>query len=99
MQRRKCNQLDEAGEQILREATAELGIGTGAHSRILQLGRTIADLADSRVLTAGHATEAVCLHRLVHQPSKAGHRPPQLSRASPRCPCGAGVPRPMHNTM
>ena len=60
-------QLDDAGETVLRQAITELGLSARAHDKILRVARTIADLGDSKRITAEHLLEAVHYRRLDRQ--------------------------------
>ena len=64
---RKHCQLDDAGETVLRQAITELGLSARAHDKILRVARTIADLADSKNITAEYLLEAVHYRRLDRQ--------------------------------
>ena len=48
---------------MLRQAMARLGWSARAYYRILKLGRTIADLADSPTIHVQHAAEAIQYRR------------------------------------
>ena len=52
-------QLDEAGTALLKAATRQLNLSARSYSRILKLGRTIADLAGSSCIQATHIAEAI----------------------------------------
>jgi predicted ATPase with chaperone activity len=52
-------QLDEAGTALLKAATRQLNLSARSYSRILKLGRTIADLAGSSRIQATHIAEAI----------------------------------------
>jgi len=56
---RKLCALDEAGERTLEMAVRRLGLSARAHDRILKLARTIADLGESKTISAKHVAEAV----------------------------------------
>jgi magnesium chelatase family protein len=56
--RRLCT-LDEAGERTLEMAVRRMGLSARAHDRILKLARTIADLGESKTISAKHVAEAV----------------------------------------
>ncbi len=56
--RRHCRLTAEV-EDLLRDAVQRLGLSARAYHRILKIGRTIADLADSADLTPVHAAEAI----------------------------------------
>jgi magnesium chelatase family protein len=56
---RKLCTLDEAGERTLEMAVRRMGLSARAHDRILKLARTIADLGESKTISAKHVAEAV----------------------------------------
>jgi len=56
---RKLCMLDEAGERTLEMAVRRMGLSARAHDRILKLARTIADLGESKAISAKHVAEAV----------------------------------------
>ncbi|MBP7936535.1 MAG: YifB family Mg chelatase-like AAA ATPase [Phycisphaerae bacterium] len=64
---RKYCKLDEAGEQLLRQALTELGLSARAHDKILRVARTIADLAGQEHLLPEHVGEAIMYRRLDRQ--------------------------------
>ncbi len=66
-QLRKCAALDEAGEQLLKQALTELGLSARAHDKILRVARTIADLAASDRILPEHVSEAIMYRRLDRQ--------------------------------
>jgi magnesium chelatase family protein len=66
-QLRKHCKLDEAGELVLRQAMTELGLSARAHDKVLRVGRTIADLAESENIAAEHVSEAIHYRRLDRQ--------------------------------
>jgi magnesium chelatase family protein len=59
--------LDEAGELILRQSMAELGLSARAHDKVLRVARTIADLAESEHIQADYVSEAINYRRLDRQ--------------------------------
>jgi len=59
---RHC-ELDEAAEQLLRNAMRHLHWSARAYHRVLKVARTIADLADARQLQAEHVAEAIQYRR------------------------------------
>ena len=56
---RKYCKLDNDAEQLLKAAMEEMGLSARAHDKILRIGRTIADLADSTEIRAEHLSEAI----------------------------------------
>ncbi len=51
--------IDEAGQQILKNAMDRLGLSARAYDRILKVARTIADLDGSADIGLGHLSEAI----------------------------------------
>ena len=51
--------IDEAGQQILKDAMDRLGLSARAYDRILKVARTIADLDGSPDIGMGHLSEAI----------------------------------------
>jgi magnesium chelatase family protein len=56
--RRHCR-LDAMAENLLKSAMEEMGLSARAHDKILRIGRTIADLADSEQIQETHLSEAI----------------------------------------
>ncbi len=56
---REWCRLDGAGEEMLKMAITKLGLSARAYHRILKVGRTIADLAESEGIRAEHIGEAI----------------------------------------
>ena len=54
---------DGEGDALLRRAITHLNLSARAYHRVLKVARTIADLAQSEVLAAGHVAEAVGYRR------------------------------------
>ena len=53
-----CN-LSEAGNTLLKNAMEKLGLSARAYDRILKVGRTIADLDNSKDILPNHIAEAI----------------------------------------
>jgi magnesium chelatase family protein len=56
---RQWCKLDDASRQLLEAAIQRLGLSARATDRILKVGRTIADLANSPDIATNHVAEAV----------------------------------------
>jgi magnesium chelatase family protein len=51
--------IDDAGQNILKAAMADLGLSARAHDKVLRVARTIADLEGAETVGAGHLGEAI----------------------------------------
>lgn len=60
---RHCR-LEPQALQVLERATERLGLSARAYHRLIKVARTIADLAEGDLVTAGHVSEAVAYRRL-----------------------------------
>jgi magnesium chelatase family protein len=56
---RKYCRLDDAGQELVKNAITRLGLSARAYDRILKVSRTIADLESSRDIQANHVAEAI----------------------------------------
>ena len=56
---REFCKLDAAGEELLKMAITKLGLSARAYDRILKVGRTIGDMADSIEIRPEHVSEAI----------------------------------------
>ena len=52
-------ELDDAGQQLVKAAMAQLQLSARAYHRILKLARTIADLAGEENIQSTHLAEAL----------------------------------------
>ena len=60
--------LNKPGQLLLQQAIEKLQLSARTHRRILKLARTIADMAASEHITAGHLSEAInyrCMDRRI----------------------------------
>jgi magnesium chelatase family protein len=58
-QLREICRIDEAGQQLLKNAMEKLGLSARAYDRILKVSRTIADLDGSKNIKTNHLAEAI----------------------------------------
>ena len=63
----KVCRLTTDAEQLLTQAMNKSFLSARAHHRLLKMARTIADLAESRLITAQHISEALILRCLDRQ--------------------------------
>ena len=56
---RICGPADKTGEALLGRGVSRLGLSVRGVTRVLRIGRTIADLAGSPVVEAPHLAEAL----------------------------------------
>jgi magnesium chelatase family protein len=61
---RKFCFLDKASEKLIEDAVERLGLSARSYHRILKIGRTIADLDNSKHLQTKHIAEAIQYRRL-----------------------------------
>ena len=59
---------DAAGQALLSQAVARLGLSARAYHRLLRVARTIADLAGAEQISTAHLAEAIQFRQLTHQP-------------------------------
>ncbi|MEJ2199274.1 MAG: ATP-binding protein [Desulfuromonadales bacterium] len=55
----KFCRTDKAGQELLQQVTDRLGLSARSYTRLLKVGRTIADLAGSAEIGAVHLAEAI----------------------------------------
>lgn len=63
-QLREHCRLDDRGNELLKNAMADLNFSARAYDRILKVARTIADLAGSEPLASDHLMEALSYRNL-----------------------------------
>jgi magnesium chelatase family protein len=56
---RQYCQVDEAAQSLLKAAIQQMQMSARAYHRVLKLGRTIADLAESGDIQTAHIAEAI----------------------------------------
>jgi magnesium chelatase family protein len=56
---RKFCEINQAGQQLLKNAMEKLGLSARAYDRILKVSRTIADLDNSEKIQSAHLAEAI----------------------------------------
>jgi len=71
--------LGEPAERLLRQAIAQLGLSARAHTRVLKLARTIADLAAAPEIDPMHVSEAIQYRSLDRNRGAAGFARPRAS--------------------
>jgi Mg-chelatase subunit ChlI len=65
-------QAEPAALELLARALHQLGLSARAYHRVLRVARTIADLAGSPGVAAGHIAEAIALRQLDRRPAASG---------------------------
>jgi magnesium chelatase family protein len=53
------SRLDEQAQSLLRLAMAQLSLSARSFHRVLKLARTIADMAESEIISSHHLAEAI----------------------------------------
>jgi magnesium chelatase family protein len=66
-QTRQFCKLDDACQQMLKGAMAEMGLSARAHDKVLRVARTIADLEGSEPIQPHHLNEAINYRMLDRQ--------------------------------
>ncbi|MFC1781987.1 YifB family Mg chelatase-like AAA ATPase [Planctomycetota bacterium] len=61
---RQFCKIDEAGQNLIKQAVYELGLSARAHDKILKISRTIADLEEADAIQSRHVAEAIQYRRL-----------------------------------
>jgi magnesium chelatase family protein len=60
-------QLDQAGQDLMKQAADKMKLSARAYHRVLRVARTIADLADHDVIETSHLAEALAFRRRFDQ--------------------------------
>ena len=61
---KKYCKIDKSGKELMKNAFDKLGLSARAHSRILKVSRTIADMDESSNIKKEHVAEAILLRSL-----------------------------------
>jgi len=61
---RQFCQIDESGQNMIKQAVYELGLSARAYDKILKISRTIADLEGNETIASYHVGEAIQYRRL-----------------------------------
>ena len=64
---RKFCRIDNAGQELLKNAITKLGLSARAYDRILKVSRTISDLAGCSEILPEHLSEAIQYRTLDRQ--------------------------------
>jgi magnesium chelatase family protein len=88
-QTRQFCRLDDACQNLLKSAMAELGLSARAHDKVLRVARTIADLEGSESIQSHHLNEAIN-YRMSHGGGGFGAGGRETI-AQPQCGCITGA--------
>jgi len=61
---RQFCQVDESGENLIKQAVYELGLSARAHDKVFKIARTIADISNNERVEVEHIAEAIQYRRL-----------------------------------